>query len=342
MTVLYADASRHNGTIDWSRLTVERVFLKAGGSDAGTYADAAYPTFARAARAVGKLGGAYWFNGTGTPAADASFFLSHLADYRDGDLVILDVEDMIGEPGTAWSPDKAMTFFKTVRRAKPRARLVAYMNQSVENGADWGQVVTYGVELWLAHYGKNDGTIAGSGGFTLKHWSKPLLVQYTSVGRTPGFSGDVDLSYAEHSIFGEDQDVVDNSGSGSFSPAKPLPISTTGWTNWIVDAKGNYTFCQDFEGLLDVDVATRIEGLPTGATVQARFAVVTYTNGKPGAVSYSDVVELQGSPGAAFPAFSDKIRVHANQRVRLIFAAQQPGAAVARVGLSIARFKLVA
>lgn len=338
MVVLYADASRYNGAIDWSALTVERVILKVGGSDSGAYVDSAYARNAAAARAANKLGGHYWFNGTGSALADAGFFLAHLADYRDGDLLILDLEDEAGAGVTAWSPAKALAFFKAVRKAKPTARLVAYMNSSVENGADWSAVVTYGVELWLAHYGANDGTVAGSGSFRLSHWPAPLLVQYTSLGRTPGFPGDVDLSYAEHSIFGEDPDVVDTTGSGTYTPATPLALPTTEWATWAINAQHGYSFCSNFEGLLDIDVATKVLGLPAGATIQARFALVTVTGGTITDAQYSDVVELQGSAGAAFPSFSDKVRVHANQRVRLMFAAQAPGVSIARVGLSVARF----
>lgn len=342
MTFLYADASRHNGTIDWSKVTIG-VLLKASGSDDGVYADSAYASNAKAARAHGKLVGHYHFNG-GSPAAAAAFFVDHLVGYEDGDLVVLDIENEGSMP--AWTPAQALAGFKAIRARKPKARLVAYMDEDIENREDWSAVVAYGVELWLAHYGRNDGTITGSGSFALRHWPKPLLVQYTSAGRAAGFSGDLDLSYAPSPLTPpsapQEDDVIDNKGSGTYSPKVPLLISTTGWTNWAVDDKGNYSIGPaGFSGLVDIDVATRIEGLPQGHVMQARFVVVTTdTAGKVTSAQYSDVVELQGSSGAAFPSFSDKVVVHANQRVRLLFTSQVPGAVIRRVGLSVARFHL--
>lgn len=344
MSVVYADISRHNGDVIWGRFTLPGVLVKLGGSDDGTYIDAKYVEETTAARTFGKHLGHYWFNGVGSPAADARFFLANLSQYQDEDLLILDVEDMVGTTGTAWTPAKALSWFKTVKAAKPNARLVVYMNQSVENGANWSALVNLGVELWLAHYGANDGTVAGSGTYTLKNWKAPLLVQYTSRGTTAGVAGDVDLSIATVDLFPAavpEADVASTIGSYIYTPKVPLLLSTTGWTTVHVNAIGGVSYLWHFDGVVHTDFQFKIANLPFGSTVQARIQIVTYdsTDTKVTGTAYSDVVELQGSSGYAFPSFGDTVVVNSNQRLRLVMAAQSPGVQVIRSAASVLAFK---
>lgn len=191
----YCDISRWQGTVDFAKLPYAGVILKAGGSDDGRYTDGQYVAFAKAARAHGKHLGHYWFNGAGDPAADAAYFVAHLASYKDEDLVILDIEG-----ASRWSPAKALTWFKAVKKAKPHARLVAYMSASVTREDDWSAVVAFGVKLWVASYGSNTGS-KPSGVPSIAHWTSFLLWQYTSIGHTSGIAGDVDLDWAPANLW---------------------------------------------------------------------------------------------------------------------------------------------
>lgn len=191
----YADVSRWQGSIDFTKLPVSGVILKAGGSDDGRYIDRAYAGLAAAARKAGKHLGHYWFNGSGDPATDAAYFVSNLASYKDEDLLVLDIEG-----AAMWSPSEALTWFQAVKKAKPHARLVAYMSASVTRDYDWSAVVAYGVQLWVASYGANTGS-RPAGSPSISHWSKYLLWQYTSIGRLAGISGDVDRDWAPSNVW---------------------------------------------------------------------------------------------------------------------------------------------
>lgn len=201
----YCDISRWQGSVDFAHLGVSGVVLKVGGSDDGRYTDRAYVGFAAAARKANKHLGHYWFNGAGDPATDARYFVSHLAQYKDEDLLVLDIEG-----SGMWSPAAALTWFKTVKAAKPHARLVAYMSASVTRDYDWSALVKFGVSLWVASYGSNTGS-KPSGMPWINHWPTFLLWQYTSIGRTGGVSGDVDLDWAPKNVW----------------PAPPAPTPTT-------------------------------------------------------------------------------------------------------------------
>lgn len=192
---IYADLSRWQGTVDFAHLGTSGTVLKVGGSDDGRYIDRAYKSFAAAARSAKKHLGHYWFNGAGDPATDARYFLANLTAYHDEDLLVLDLEGSY-----LWTPSKALTWFKTVKAAKPKARLVAYMSASVTREHDWSALVKYGVQLWVASYGSNTGS-RPAGTPDIACWSKFLLWQYTSIGRLNGISGDVDLDWSPVNVW---------------------------------------------------------------------------------------------------------------------------------------------
>lgn len=198
-TINFIDVSRHNGTVDWAKVTSPAAILKVGGSDDGTYQDANYAANAKAARAHGKHLGHYWFNGGGKPEADAAFFIDHLAEYKAEDLIVLDVETWDQGRKTYWSPAKALAWFKAVRKAKPKARLVVYMNSSLTRTEDWGSLVAYGVSLWVAQYGANEGRADGAP--RIGCWKTYLVWQYTSVGTEGGIKGDVDRNLADANLW---------------------------------------------------------------------------------------------------------------------------------------------
>jgi hypothetical protein len=135
----------------------------------------------------------------------------------------------------------------------------------------------------------------------------------------------------------EDDDVVSTEGSYTYSYKNPLALSTKDWKTVAINAKNDSSFVTGFDGV--VHVATRLAGLPAGQTVQARLQIVTIENGKTTAVAYSDVVELQGSGGDAFPSFSDAVSIKKNQRLRLVLLAQTEGVTVKRTAVTVLRFQ---
>jgi hypothetical protein len=147
------------------------------------------------------------------------------------------------------------------------------------------------------------------------------------------------IAHIEARLKEEDPDVVSTAGSYTYTYKNPLELSTTDWKTVSIDAHANSSFVTDFDGIVYASVATRLSGLPAGATVQARLQIVTVENGKTTAVAYSDVVELQGSGGDAFPSFSDGVSIKKNQRLRLVLLAQHEGVTVKRTAVTVLRFQ---
>lgn len=347
---VYADLSRHNGTVAWDKVPYP-VILKLGGSDDGVYADSAYKGNATVARKLGKLAGAYWFNGLGAADSDAKFYLKSLVGYAAGDFVVLDVENRVGTTGTSWSPAKALAWFTVVKAAKPDAQLLVYMSESLEHEQDWSALVKAGVGLWVAFYGdKSDGSVP-SRKPVLRHWPSWRLWQYSSTGTMPGVSGQVDLSLEAPkpkpviSVPQTPAEVktvpaVSTIGSYVYSPKTPTALSTSEWTTIPVDPNGGFSFVHGFDGIVHVDFAFAIRALPVGATAQARIQILTFdAAGAVTGTAYSDVVELQGSGGTAFPSFGDTVVVTAAQRLRLVMLGQVPGVEVVRSAASVLRFR---
>lgn len=189
MTIL--DLSMYQGSLSVAAFQaikasgISRVILKAGGSNARTYTDRVYVQNARNARAAGLPLGHYWFNGYGTPVADAQYFAAHLSAYQAGDWLILDIESYSATTGM-WTPADVLAFAHEIR-ALMGVTIVAYMSASVTRAANWAQVVAYGVALWVAAYQASAPTVA--------YWATWIAWQYTSSGRVPGIAGNVDLSH---------------------------------------------------------------------------------------------------------------------------------------------------
>lgn len=137
----------------------------------------------------------------------------------------------------------------------------------------------------------------------------------------------------------KDPDMVSTDGSYTYTYKTPLKLSTTDWKTVSIDAKANSSFVTDFDGIVLVSVATRLHGLPVGQTVQGRLQIVTVEDGKVTKAAYSDVIELQGSDGDSFPAFTDGVSIHKNQRLRLVLLAQTEGVTVIRTACTVLRFQ---
>ena len=190
MTVI--DISRYQGAVDFNAVKgdgVSRVIAKMGGGDAGVYVDARWASNRDGIRAAGLDLGSYFFNGPGdTPTQAADFQFANI-DWRPGDLVVIDVEGH----GVAYSPAQAYEWATRMRtHGVPASDLMIYISRSVENGQDFSQIKSLGVELWVADYGTNTGQ-PGTPPRTV-NWPSWALWQYTSNGSVAGVPGRVDMS----------------------------------------------------------------------------------------------------------------------------------------------------
>jgi GH25 family lysozyme M1 (1,4-beta-N-acetylmuramidase) len=163
---------------------VNRIIHKAGGSNVGQYTDSHYVGNAARVREAGLDLGHYWFNGHGDPAADANYFIDHLASYQAGDWLVLDVENEAATNTTHWGPSQVMAFATQVFN-RTGVKVVVYMSSSVTYEDDWSGVVAFGCPLWVAQYSANPPTV--------QHWPGWAAWQRTDAETVPGI-GSVDFS----------------------------------------------------------------------------------------------------------------------------------------------------
>lgn len=206
---------------------IDFAILKAGGSNTGRrYTDARYARHADGLAHRVPVG-AYWMNGAGPVAEDADYFLSILREDTRA-AVVLDIETIDGYQH--WSPDDALEFFGRLQAGGVTAPLYAYMNSSVAAAVDWSPLERAGIRLWLANYGRDDGTLTSPNPST-GTWSGWAIHQYTQEGAVAGISGGVDLNRAhDDALEGDDMFTQDDRdkltalANGALPTAKGYPF----------------------------------------------------------------------------------------------------------------------
>jgi GH25 family lysozyme M1 (1,4-beta-N-acetylmuramidase) len=191
------DTSRWQGDYNVSILE-DFGMLKVSGSDIGyNYLDPMFKRKAAQVRASGKNLGFYYYNGYADPVGAANFFVDNLVGYRHGDPLAYDAEE-----SRFVSPAKVMAWTQQVRRRLGAdANMYAYMNSSTTRAYNWSAVAASGVKLWVANYGRNDGAYHGSP--SVAYWDQWHIHQYTSVGRRPGYNGNLDMNVARQGAWGD-------------------------------------------------------------------------------------------------------------------------------------------
>jgi lysozyme len=191
--VLGIDVSGWQKTISWKAIAgagVEFGFIKA--TEGTGYANSVYEKHRKAAKRLGIPVGAYHFarpDADDGPVAEADWFLE-VARPGAGDLLpVLDLET----PGL---PPKAMARWakRWLRRVEERIGqppiLYTYSSFWTSTVANAQGFERY--PLWLANYGKNDGTVHPVR--TVGSWPSIAIHQYTSEGRIEGWDAPVDLN----------------------------------------------------------------------------------------------------------------------------------------------------
>lgn len=159
------------------------------------YSDAQYS----AAKAAGKLLGAYHYGEGGSATKEARYFAKRLGS-RVGECVPgLDWEGMQNSTfGTgkdvAWCLEFCDEFYRLTG-----VRPVIYMSKSVCRKYDWSRVAKR-YKLWCAQYGSNNATNYRSDPWTdskgFGAWTDDTIRQYSSHGSIKGYSGYIDINLA--------------------------------------------------------------------------------------------------------------------------------------------------
>lgn len=146
----------------------------------------------QAAKKRGKLLGVYHFASTGnSPSAEAKFFYDSTQGYIGEAIFVLDFEaGAVNQWGDAGARQFLDTFYQ-LSGVKP----LIYTSSSVAKTLFKVAEGDYG--LWVADWGNNQAS-----GFITPHGVNPYpfkvlaIHQYTSRGKLPGYSGDLDLNIA--------------------------------------------------------------------------------------------------------------------------------------------------
>ncbi|MBA3476415.1 MAG: glycoside hydrolase family 25 protein [Actinobacteria bacterium] len=180
------DVHGAKGAINWSRVReagFEFAFLKA--TEGRTFDDERFAFNRAAATAAGLVVGGYHFArpDNNSAASEAAHFL-RVCQVKPGELLpVLDWEH--SPPTAAW----ALEFLRTVEAAIGTPPIVYSFPDFLRQTGSHDALSRY--SLWYASYGPNDGN---------EHPASPpsplkaAIHQFTSRGRVPGISGDVDLN----------------------------------------------------------------------------------------------------------------------------------------------------
>ncbi|KRV49734.1 muraminidase [Wenjunlia vitaminophila] len=194
--------------------------VKSGGCQLaeGPYTSPYYTRQVQGARAAGLRLGHYWLSGDyQTPTAAADYFVDHLHDYRQGDVLALDVE-VLDDSTRLWDDTQVATWFWRVRERVGAFVPWFYIGAANLRAGNWPRTIASGAHLWVAAYGPNDGTRHDDPELGGKYpdWA---VHQYTSAGSAGGVPA-VDLNLARASAF----DIVEDGGD---PPGDGLPKTTT-------------------------------------------------------------------------------------------------------------------
>lgn len=226
------DISHHQKGIDLGAIDTDFVICKA--TEGNGYTDEMCDTFYQKAKSLGKKLGVYHFARPdlgNTAEAEADWFVKETLGYHKEGILVLDWES-----GDLTNVSWAKAWLDRVYE-KTGVKPVIYMSASVMRSVDWSSVVDADYGLWVANYGKNDGTAQESvfDRYPLKYWSFYALWQYTSTGKLNGYSGNLDLNY-----FSGDESAWDKyaggspSSSGTSSQPKPVEQPSTSETIYTV------------------------------------------------------------------------------------------------------------
>lgn len=169
---------------------------------------------------AGYEAGVYHFASGGDALAEASYFVDNISGYIGEAILVLDYEGSAVNQGVGWAKDWLDAVYN-MTGVKP----IIYMSNSVIHRYDWSSVSNAGYALWNAGYYAGYTQINGFvsnpplyGGLGEFADSTPLY-QYTSSGRLPGWSGNLDLNI----FYGNPADWAAYAGhteSGDYTPTE--------------------------------------------------------------------------------------------------------------------------
>ena len=213
------DISNHQKGLDISKVPCDFVIMKA--TEGTTFVDKYCDGFYQQAKKLGKKLGVYHFaSGKSSGTAEADFFLKNIAGYIGEAILVLDWEGNAVNRGVGYAKE----FLDRVY-AKTGVRPLLYSYNNCINAYDWSSVAKADYGLWNAGYYAGYQTMGYNpiapikGG--LGAWGSCAMYQYTSSGRLPGWSGNLDLD-----VFYGDAKAWDAYAKGKGGTVAAMPTPT--------------------------------------------------------------------------------------------------------------------
>ena len=186
------DVSDFQESVDWSAVRDSgRLFGFTKATEGRTFTASTFDVNRRGMADAGLiLRGLYHFArpDRNIAAVEANHFLATVGTLTPGEVAVLDLED--GNIGHAETGAWALAWLEAVERATGRAPWL-YSYAPFLADFDTGTLTRF--PLWIAGYGRNDGTVP-SDDFRpgTDRWDRAVVWQYTSNGSVPGISGQCD------------------------------------------------------------------------------------------------------------------------------------------------------
>ena len=185
------------------------------------YVNPSWRAQAQGAVDTGKALGLYHYAGGYNATAEADWFLAQIGDYVGRAVLVLDWES---NQNSAWGNGGWVLQF--VQRIHDRTRVWPLVYVQASAIGQIPQQVWDKCGLWAAQYANMLPT-----GYQSNPWNYgaygEAMRQYTSTGRLPGYSGNLDLNVFRGERWQWDAYAQ---GDGAKRPSAPLPETTTGAT----------------------------------------------------------------------------------------------------------------
>lgn len=184
------DISHWQGPINFQELkksNIEFIIIKAGGSDKGFYKDSKFETYYASAHNLGFKVGAYYFVGkdcvsSADGEADANRFLNIIKGKKFEYPVYIDIETT-PKSMKKGATDAVIAFCEVLENAGYYAGIYSSDISGFHDALQIERLSSY--DKWVARYGKSPNYVKSFG-----------MWQYSSKGKLPGITGNVDLDIA--------------------------------------------------------------------------------------------------------------------------------------------------
>lgn len=179
------DISAWQDTIDITKVPCDFVIVKA--TEGTDYKNRYFAKHCDQAMKAGKLLGAFHYANGGDPHSEAEYFIAYSKKYVGKAILVLDWEGQnnpqFGRSDRAWCKEWCDHVYSNTG-VKP---LIYIQKSAMDN------VKGLGYRLWVAQYPDYERT-----GYQEHPWNEGQyecdIRQYTSVGRLPGYNGNLDLN----------------------------------------------------------------------------------------------------------------------------------------------------